>query len=344
MIVAERVAGFYERYTTPPLAPETNRQHLVRKLVRRVHWARTEGLGRIIEEDRLDPRQRVRTALGKARWRRAHPHAPGLAVPVYVVGLQRSGTNMLMRGLDEAPEIEVRNENDRTVFERHRIRSSEVLRQTITASRQQLVFVKPICDSHRVDELLDLHGVPAGRALWVYRDVDARARSEVSHFGSANLLALRDIAAGRGHTRWQGERLPRHTVELIRGFDLQTMDPHSAAALFWVVRNSLYFDLGFAAREDILLVSYDEFAAHPQEHMRRLCDFVGVRYRDVLCAHVDRRVSHGSGRLDIDARVRELADAMSARLDAERSAQDARLAAARASRPTATPSTNGARP
>lgn len=208
MSITHRFGAFYERYTTPPRAPESNRQHLVRKLVRRVHWARTEGIGRIIEEDRLDPRQRVRTAIGKARWRRAHPRPAGLAVPIYVVGLQRSGTNMLMRGLDEAPEIEVRNENDRTVFERHRIRSSAQLRSTIAASRQQFVFVKPICDSHRVDELLELDGVAPGRAVWVYRDVDARARSEVSKFGPANLLALRDIAAGHGETRWQGERLP----------------------------------------------------------------------------------------------------------------------------------------
>ena len=41
------------------------------------------------------------------------PRAAGLATPVYLVGLQRSGTNMLARGLDIAPEFEVHNENDR---------------------------------------------------------------------------------------------------------------------------------------------------------------------------------------------------------------------------------------
>ena len=71
------------------------------------------GRRRLIEEDRLDPRERAGTALAKRRWRRANPAPPGRAVPVYLVGLQRSGTNMLTRGLDAAPEVEVRNENDR---------------------------------------------------------------------------------------------------------------------------------------------------------------------------------------------------------------------------------------
>ncbi len=309
---------WYERQIAPHPGPLTVREQTVRKVVRRIHWARTEGFGRIVEEDRLDPRPRVRAAWRKASWRRSHPRQPGAATPVYVVGLQRSGTNMLMRGLDEAPETEVRNENDSRLFDRFRIRSTDVLREVVRASRQQVVFIKPICDSHLVDTYLDLDGVAPGHALWVYRDVDSRARSEVSKFGPANLMALRDIAAGLGDQRWQGERLPTASVELIRSFDLESMTEHSAAALFWVVRNNLYFELGLADRDDVSLVSYDAFAADPSAQMRRVCELVGLPYRPELDEHVDRRVSHGSGRLDIDARVRELADAMGARLELAR--------------------------
>lgn len=315
------MSSWYHRTIAPAPGPLTGRQQLVRKVVRRIHWARTEGLGRLIEEDRLDPRPRLRAAARKRAWRRTHSIAPGSSVPVYVVGLQRSGTNMLMRGLDEAPETEVRNENDRAVFERFRVRSTQVLRRTIVSSRQQFVFFKPICDSHQLDRFLDLEGVVPGRGLWVYRDVDARARSEVSKFGPANLWALRDIAAGLGAQRWQGERLTAAAVELIRSFDLDAMTPHSAAALFWVVRNELYYTLGLDARPDVLLVSYDEFALHPEAQMRRLCAFVGVSYRHDLDRHVDRRESHGSGRLDIGPRLRGLADEMTERLDMTRRSQ-----------------------
>ena len=156
------MSAWWDRYVNPPDGPQTPRQHLTRKIVRRIHWARTEGVGRVIEEDRLDPRPRLRAAVRKRRWRRRHPVAPGSAVPVYVVGLQRSGTNMLMRGLDEAPETEVRNENDRVLFHRFRIRSVDVLRSTVLASRQQFVFVKPICDSQLLDTFLDIDGLAPG--------------------------------------------------------------------------------------------------------------------------------------------------------------------------------------
>src|SRR6476619_365020 len=178
--------------------------YYARKVRRHIHWARTEGVGRLVEEDRLDPRERLQPAWRKARWRRRH-------------GL-RPGTNMLMRGVDLAPEVEVRNENDRTVFRRFSLRSDAVLAQTVRDSRHALVLVKPLCESHRVDELLDLAGVPAGRALWVFREPGARARSEVSKFGDANLRALRTIAAGEGETIWQGQRLPPQSVELVRFF------------------------------------------------------------------------------------------------------------------------------
>jgi hypothetical protein len=289
--------------------------YYVGKIRRHVHWARTEGIGRLVEEDRLDPRERLGTAVRKARWRRAHGVPTGAARPVYVVGLQRSGTNMLMRGVDQAPEVDVCNENDRRAFSRFRLRSDETLVSVVRSSRHRLVLVKPLCESHRVDELLALPGLPEGRAVWVVRDPEDRARSEVSKFGESNLLALRRIGAGHGDEIWQGQRLPRASVDLVRSFDLETMTPETAAVLFWVVRNQLWFDLGLDRRSDVMLVSYDRFVADPHGQMRRLCAFIDLPYRPVLCDHVVPRSSHGSAVLPIDPDVRRLARGLVARLD-----------------------------
>ena len=285
------------------------------KVRRHVRWARTEGIGRLVEEDRLDPRERVGTAVRKARWRRAHGVPPGTARPVYVVGLQRSGTNMLMRGVDQAPEVEVRNENDRRVFNRFRLRSDEQLVSAVRSSRHALVLVKPLCESHRVDELLDLPQLPGGRALWVYREPLGRARSEVSKFGHSNLLALRAIADGRGGQTWQGQRLGQAAIDLVSSFDLEAMTPETAAVLFWVVRNELYFELRLDARPDVVLVNYDAFVADPEGQMRRLCGFIHLPYRPALCAHVVPRDSHGGRPLPLDARAVSLAQQLQSRLD-----------------------------
>src|SRR5919202_3856242 len=113
----------------------------------------------------------------------------------------------------------------------------------------------PLCDSHRTPELLDDVGLsPAPLALWAYRSVDGRVRSAVAKFGTDNLRILRDLAAGRGHERWQAQRLSADSLELIGSFDWATMSPASAAALFWYVRNRLFFELGLDRREDGVLL------------------------------------------------------------------------------------------
>jgi hypothetical protein len=278
-------------------------------------WGRTEGFGRLIEEDQLDPVSRIRRAAEKRRWRRSHAVAPN-AMPVFVLGLQRSGTNMIVRGLEEAPEFEVRNENDGGAFDDFQLRPLPVVRRLVASSGHRFVLLKPLCDSHRAAELLDDLGAPtAGRAIWAYRAMDDRVRSAVSKFGSANREALAAIANGGGDSLWQAGGLSADSRSLIRRFDYGTMSPESAAALFWLVRNSLYFELGLDRRPDVLLVSYGAMVSDSRAEMSRICDFLDLSYRPELDSHVDARAAPGRAPLAIDAEVRRLCDELTARLE-----------------------------
>jgi hypothetical protein len=289
---------------------------LVRKVRRHLRWGRTEGFGRLVEEDELNPVTRVRVAAEKRRWRRSHPQPAASATPVYLVGLQRSGTNMLARGLDTAPEFEVRNENDREAFHLFQLRSDEVVRRIVLASRHRYVLFKPLCDSHRVDHLLDDVTTPSpGRAIWAYRDVDGRVRSAVSKFGRNNLLVLGDIAKGLGDEMWQAQRLSPETLAVISSFDYDAMSPESAAALVWWMRNGLYFELGLDLRGDVLLASYQDLLHDPHGAMGAICSFLDLPYRPRLVSHLRAPSPGGPRRLDIDPRVRILCDQLATRLD-----------------------------
>lgn len=306
---------------------ESAAARLRRRLRRHLRWGRTEGFGRLVEEDELNPVTRVRTGIDKLGWRVRNPVAAGSAVPVYLVGLQRSGTNMLARGLDTAPEFEVRNENDRQAFERFLLRPDDVVRRIVLTSRHRYVLFKPLCDSHRVDHLLDAIDTPSpGRAIWAYREVDGRVRSAVSKFGRNNLLVLRDIASGRGAQLWQAQRLSPATLDVLRQFDFGAMTPETAAALFWWVRNGLYFDTGLDRRDDVLLASYEDLLADPQEAMSAICAFIGLAYRPAFIAHIAPR-SPKRAPLAIDDRVRTLCDELQARLDDALRSQRQRRAA-----------------
>jgi hypothetical protein len=288
----------------------------VRFRVRRhLHWARTQGLGRLIEEDQLNPLDRIPNAIRKAWWRRWHDASPK-AVPVFVVGLQRSGTNMLVRGFERSPEFEVHNENDRAAFHRFRLRPDPVIRSIVQRSRHRFVLFKPLCDSHRVGQLLDGLGTPApGRAMWAFRNVDDRVRSSVAKFGDSNRRALRLIAEGRGSTLWQAQGLSEDSLELIRSFDDGRLSAESASALFWYVRNAIVFELGLAERPDLAVVSYDRMVADPRSTMGELCAFLGVPYHDRLVAHVSSRGGRGRAPLDLDPAIRRRCEELLDRLE-----------------------------
>jgi hypothetical protein len=297
-------------------AGEGTASRLTRRVRRHLRWGRTEGFSRLVEEDELNPVTRARVAASKWEWRRSHPRAAGLATPVYLVGLQRSGTNMLARGLDIAPEFEVHNENDRAVFDHFLLRDDDVVRRVVLESRHEYVLFKPLCDSHRVDHLLDTLGTPSpGRAIWAYRDVDGRVRSAVSKFGRNNLLTLRDIAAGKGADMWQAQRLSDATLAEISSYDYTTMTAETAAALFWWLRNGLYFETGLDRRDDVLLASYQDMLATPVAAMQAICTFLGLAYRPALIEHISPRGPGGAKPLDIDPRVRALCDQLQGRLD-----------------------------
>ena len=292
----------------------TNFRQLTRKGRRHWHWFRTEGLGRLVEEDDLNPWTRGTRAVRRWRWRRSHPIAPGSARPVWVVGLQRSGTNLVLRALGASGQFEVRNENDGAAFDDFMLRDDRVIERLVRESRLPFVVFKPLCDAHRTDELLGLPTVTPGRAIWVYRSVDGRARSAVAKFGDANRRALADIAAGRAPGAWQAQRLSPATRDLVASFEYGSMTAESAAALFWLVRNRLFFDLGLHERDDVLLSSYDRLLAEPGATIGRVCDFLGARLDPRMVPEVAPR--RPTDRLDLDPRIRAACDDLQHRLDA----------------------------
>ena len=294
------------------LENQSRLRYVTGRVRRQWTWLRQDGV-RQLADDQLEPIRRLPETFRKWQWRRTSAVAPGSATALFVVGVQRSGTNMLVRALTAAPEAEIHSENDDKAFDRFLLRPDPVVQSIIRQSRHAVVVFKPLCDSHRADQLIDEVAGGRGKAIWAYRTVDGRVRSAVRKFGDVNRRVLAEIAAGGGHDLWQAQRLPGETVDLIRTFDYGAMSPESAAALFWYVRNSLYFSLGFDGRDDMVLASYDSLLADPPAVMRRLCDFVGLRYDDRMVSHVSSpRVVQP---VDIEPRIRQLCDELTARLD-----------------------------
>jgi hypothetical protein len=185
------------------------------------------------------------------------------------------------------------------------------------------VVFKPLCDAHRTAELLDrVRADVPGRALWCFRSPDDRVRSAVAKFGPSALVALRTIAAGRGDDLWQAQGLTPALHEVVASFDYTTMSAESAAALLWYVRNQLFFDQGLHERPDVRLVSYDDFVARPAHAFAAVCAHIGIAAPPAPGAAISSRRAPVAP-LALDPVVRELADAIHARLVAAYGDQEA---------------------
>jgi hypothetical protein len=284
-------------------------------------------VARLVEEDQLDPRARRRLAAARKAWLAANPGvAPG-AQAVFLVGVQRSGTNMLVRGFETSPAFDVCNENDRRAFTRFRLHPTADIRDLVVHDGHRWVLLKPLAESHRTAELLDGLGTPTPpKAIWAYREVDGRVRSAVTKFGPNNLLTLRAIVRGESDRSISVEGPSQEMVELVRAglspaslawlgsLDLDEMDAEAGAAAFWCVRNELYFELGLHERDDVILSSYDRMITDPDAAMRPLCAFVGVGFDPSLVAHVERRTAPGGAAVRLPAEIRRRADELGERL------------------------------
>jgi hypothetical protein len=286
---------------------------------------RRQGVRRVA----VDDVRRATVRVEKLRWRlRNHPQ--GNATPVFIVGLQRSGTKMLIFALNQSPEVRIYNESKRSpAFRNFELREDEVIRSLVEKTPQQCVVFKALCDSHRIAELLDDLGTARpGRAIWIYRSPEARARSAVAQFHDNNLRVLETLASGGGAGTWQSAGLTPRLREVIGEFDYSRMNAESAAALWWYVRNSLFFELGLNERDDILLTSYDRFLAEPELLMRSLCSFTGLTYEPRMIAGIAPRPAPSSSVLDIDPSIRALCSELEQRLDSWFALHGTRVAAA----------------
>jgi hypothetical protein len=136
---------------------------------------------------------------------------------------------MLLRALAASPQIDPYAEGDPRLFTRYRLSSPEAVVRTVRASRQEVVLLKPLCDSHDLPALLSLFAGESPRGLWLWRDVDARARSAVRKFGPTNQRVLarlaaegrrRELARRRRHARDPGGdpgHRPRPPRPALRG-------------------------------------------------------------------------------------------------------------------------------
>ena len=229
---------------------------------------------------------------GEARLRAAvkdlrHLAAPaGRAQTLLVLGSQRSGTNALLSCFEADPDAKVFPEQsvlnvrtgalslrDSVRFE-FRLRPLPEVASLLARLRYPLAVAKPLVESQNAVELLEQ--LPRCKVVWLFRNYLDVAESRVRHFGAdIHRTNLEPLVAG-DEDNWRSERTSEEVRAVVREHYRPEMAPVDGGALFWWVRNRLFFDQSLDLRPDVMVLSYERFIASPAATIAELYRFAGV--------------------------------------------------------------------
>lgn len=256
---------------------------------------------------------RIRLAARKKLWQISRDYSPN-SKAVFVLGAQRSGTTMLIKCLNESAELRVYGEAS-AAMQDWRLRENPVIADLVTSARSRAVVFKPLTESHRATELLEI--VPNSAAIWMYRRAADRANSAVARFGANNLEYLSAFVRGEKLDSWQAQGLSEESLSLLKSYDFTEMSPHSAAGLFWCIRNALYFEQALDRDERVLAIAYEDLVGNPEAVMRAVCEHIECRFDRRLIASIHSK-SVGRSESHLDPEIEMLCDSMYQRLGGDK--------------------------
>lgn len=232
---------------------------------------------------------------------------------VFVAGMQRSGTNMLMDRLERSFVTDVYHERDPRAFDNYRMRDRATIRQLINQSRAPVFVIKALCELEQLHDLMEIFA-PA-KTLWIVRDYRDAVRSALASFGNFTRQVER-IVADRTIDDWRAAGMSEATHLTVCKLWHPRMSEASAAALIWYFRNMLFFEQGFDRDARVKLIAYESLVQNPEAECRAVFDFLEIPFsQDITRGVFSTSIRHRS-LSEIEEPVAELCEGLARRFEA----------------------------
>lgn len=259
-------------------------------------------------------------------------HSNDESVVLFIVGCQRSGTSLINRIFQRDWNARVYPERSRlsplTSLDREkhlRLNPLPDVKRIIERNRAPLVVAKPLVESQHIVTLLD--NIESARALWMYRNYRGVALSNMKKFdtnaGIRNLLPIVERQEGN----WRSENVSDEVRSVVLKFFSTDMDPYDASALFWWVRNRLFFELNLADDPRVRMCRYEDLVTDPKPMMHGIHDFLGVTYPgDQVFTEVHSASKTKGQEIKLSPKIEGICEALLTELDDAYFTRGARLA------------------
>ncbi|MCK4763590.1 MAG: sulfotransferase domain-containing protein [Candidatus Aminicenantes bacterium] len=194
---------------------------------------------------------------------------------LFILGCQRSGTSLLERIFIKDWNTRVYKESSiLSSKDKHKLRLNDLndVRNIINNSNADMTAAKPLVESQNAIKLLDFS--PAAKILWVYRHYKDVASSNLKAFGLHNGIKDLRFIAEKKNGDWRFENISADTREIVGKYFNLNMNPYDAAALFWLVRNRLFFEQQLHLNNRAKLINYDDLCNFPGKVLESVYEFM----------------------------------------------------------------------
>ncbi len=246
-------------------------------------------------------------------------HIPEKKTVLFILGCQRSGTTLLAEIFERDfyntkvyHEFSPLSSLDRMY--KIRLNPLHIVKQEIDQNRASLVIVKPLVESQNA--LILLNYFENSKALWTYRNYRDVVSSNLTHWGVKNgINNLRPIVEDQPQN-WRSENISEESREIVLSHFSEDMNPYDAAALFWLVRNRLFFELNLDKNHRVKLCKYELLIQDPIGTISQIYEFVGQVYPSYRMPLKVYKTSTGKGKdIKLSRQIELLCDEMLDRLN-----------------------------
>jgi len=202
------------------------------------------------------------------------------SAPIFILGLQRSGTNLTLGLLGGAEGVAAFNEDDPRAFSDFRLRDTETIEAVIRSQLPATCLFKAITDTlqwWRLSEAFD-----GARFVFMFRNPFDVVLSWLVEFPSGmpvvNHVLDYDFFRRNGEFFAHAPNTPTVDAHVRKYYGRFHGDGDYAdkVALFWLLFHSVLVDSMFFERRDVLVIDYDSLISSPDRHMSRMESFCRV--------------------------------------------------------------------
>ena len=231
---------------------------------------------------------------------------------VFIIACQRSGTSIMVKVFQKDFQTKVYEDEHSPITSEDmksfiRFNSFESLFKIFQKVNAKVIITKPLVEIQNILSYFDFF--PGSKAIWIFRNYKDVAFSNITHFGKDNGYKNLKPILDSEDNNWRSENLPNKIREVVSKHYIEDLGSYDAAALFWYVRNALFFELGLDKRSDVTMCKYEDFVQKPAKNIRRIYDFLEIHYPgDKIVEEVHQKAT-GKGRIvELSKSINDICD------------------------------------